>query len=218
MRQADSLSGSFLGALEPSLTDEIRRGGDLHHYSSGDSIVSEADGRWTGIVLSGLARVFLRTEAGRQVTLRQPRRGATIGIAALLGDTVVSAQAVTDCTILQLDTDQLVRLAATHPDLALAVAREVTAVLAETYHEAVVREQRSVRQRIAHHLLAFGRESGREDPLVVPVSHEELADSIGSAREVVTRHLDRLRAEGLVTLDRGRITVLDPAALDTAAA
>jgi CRP-like cAMP-binding protein len=217
MRQAGSLGGSFLDTLEPSLADAIRQGAVVHHQRSGDIIVSEGDGRWTGIVLSGLARVYLRTEAGRQVTIRHPRRGDTIGIAALLGASTVSAQAVTDCAVMQLDPDQVMRLARTHPALALAIAREVSAVLFDTQREIVIREQGSVRQRIARQLLTVAREFDSDEAIVVSMSHEDLADSLGSVREVVTRHLDRLQAEGIVILDRAQITLLDPAGLQEAA-
>jgi CRP/FNR family transcriptional regulator, cyclic AMP receptor protein len=218
MKQAGSLGGNFLDTLEPSLTDAIRQRADVHHYRSGDVIVSESEGRWTGIVLSGMARVFLRTESGRQVTIRHARHGATIGIGALLGEGSVSAQAVTGCAVMHLDPEHVLRLARANTALALAIASEVSAVLLDTHREIVIREQGSVRQRIARQLLTFGGEFGPEGRLVVPMSHENLADSIGSAREVVTRHLARFQAEGLVALDRGQITLVDPVGLDDAAA
>jgi hypothetical protein len=49
MKQADSLGGSFLSTMEPSLTDSIRQRAVVHHHPSGDTIVSETEGRWTGI-------------------------------------------------------------------------------------------------------------------------------------------------------------------------
>jgi CRP-like cAMP-binding protein len=216
MSQAGSLRGSFLANLQPALVHSIRQRAVVHHHPRGDTIVSEAEGRWTGIVLSGVARVYLRTEAGRQITIRHPRRGDTIGIAALLGESTVSAQAVTDCAVMQLDADQVLSLARTHPALALAIAREVSAVLFDTQREIVIREQGSVRQRIARQLLTFAGEFDPDEALVVSISHEDLADSVGSAREVVTRHLDRFQAEGIVTLDRAQITLLDPAGLHEA--
>ena len=217
MKQAGTLGGSLLATLEPSLADAILQRAVVYHHRGGDTIVSEAEGRWTGVVQSGMARVYLLTEAGRQVTIRHARRGDTIGIAALLGESTVSAQAVTDCAVMQLDHEQVVRLARTHPSLALAIAREVSAVLFDTQRELVTREQGSVRQRIARQLLTFAGEFDAEERLVVPMSHEALADSVGSAREVVTRHLDRFQAEGILTLDRAQITLLDPAGLHEAA-
>ena len=217
IRQPGSPRGSFLDTLEPSLADSIRQRALVYHHPSGDTIMSEAEGPWTGIVQSGIARVYLLTEAGRQVTIRYVRRGDTIGIAGLLGESTVSAQAVTDCAVMQLDPEQVVRLARTYPALALAIAREVSAVLFDTQREIVIREEGSVRQRIARQLLTYAGQVDPEKPLVVPMSHEELADSVGSAREVVTRHLDRFQAEGMVALDRGEITLVDPVGLHYAA-
>ena len=206
-----------LNALDPSLSAAVRQGAVVHHHLRGDTIVSETDGRWTGIVQSGVARVYLHTEAGRQVTLRHARRDDTIGIAGLLGESTVSVQAVTDCTVMRLDSEHVLRLARRHPTLALAIAREVSSVLFDTQREILFREQGSVRQRIARHLLTVAGEFDPEEPVVVPMSHEDLADSVGSAREVVTRHLDRFQAEGIVTLNRAQIVFLDPSGLHEAA-
>ena len=167
MSQAGSLRGSFLAQLQPALVESIRQRAVVHHHPRGDTIVSEADGRWTGIVLSGVARVYLRTEAGRQITIRHPRRGETIGIAALLGESTVSAQAVTACAVMQLDPEHVMQLARTHPALALAIAREAGAVLFDTQREIVVREQGSVRQRIARQLLTVAGEFDPDEALVV---------------------------------------------------
>lgn len=49
--------------------------------------------------------------------------------------------------------------------------------------------------------------------LVVRASHRELADAIGSVREVVTRALDRLQGEGLVERREGRLVLLRPSGL-----
>src|SRR4051812_1660436 len=94
MTPGDGLRPGFLANLDPSLTELIRQRAVVHHYPSGGMIV-EANGRWTGIMLSGMARVFLRTPGGRQVTLRYARQGGSIGIASLLGGDTVSAPAGT---------------------------------------------------------------------------------------------------------------------------
>jgi CRP/FNR family transcriptional regulator len=86
--------------------------------------------------------------------------------------------------------------------LGLAIAKEISIRLMETYREIVMREQGTVRQRLARQLLHFAGETDHpERPLVIPMSHEEIADALGSAREVVSRHLARFQAEDMLTLE-----------------
>lgn len=65
-------------------------------------------------------------------------------------------------------------------------------------------------QRLAAALLGHGA--------VRRVTHQALADELGTVREMVTRLLHRFEADGWVELGRERITVLDPAALQRIAA
>jgi CRP/FNR family transcriptional regulator, cyclic AMP receptor protein len=79
----------------------------------------------------------------------------------------------------------------------------------------------TVRQRVARHLLDLASErvrgpaaeqrSGSE--LVVKVSQRELAEAVGTAREVVVRVLRELRQEGVVRTGRDQIVIADPARL-----
>jgi CRP-like cAMP-binding protein len=213
----DNIAGSFLGGVEQSTLDAVTRRAVVHHHRSGDIVVSEADRHWTGIVLSGMARVYLTTPAGRQVTLRHARAGSSIGIGALMVDSSVSAQAVTDCRVLRLDSDHVRELARQDSRLAMAIAHELSLRLFETYRELVIRDQGSVRQRLARQLLHFAGVVDPEEPLGLAMNHEQLADAVGSAREVVSRHLQRFQTEGMLGLQRGHITILDPDRLDLTA-
>ena len=65
----------------------------------------------------------------------------------------------------------------------------------------------SIDYRLAKVLIDM-HESGRSQ-----VTHKDLAVELGTAREVVSRHLKQMERRGLISLARGRITVLDPSAL-----
>jgi len=60
-------------------------------------------------------------------------------------------------------------------------------------------------QRLAAALLGRGRE--------LHVTHQELAESIGTVREIVSRLLKRFEQRGWITLGRERVTILSPSAL-----
>lgn len=217
MASRDGLAQSFLNTVEPAVVDAIRQRAVVHHFRSGDLVVSETEHNWTAIVMSGMARVFLTSPGGRQVTLRHARAGSSIGIGAVLSDNSVSAQAVTDCVVLRLDTNHLRERARQHAGLAFAIAEEVSQRLFETYREVAIREQGSLRQRLARQLLHFAGVVEPDEPLRLAMNHEQLADAVGSAREVVSRHLQRLQSDGMVELQRGHITIIDPERLDLAA-
>lgn len=212
-----ALEGSFLASVDPRVVDAVTRRAVVQHVDAGEIFVSETDPQWAGIVLSGMARVFLRTPSGRQVTLRSATAGGSIGIAAVFASGSISVQAITDCDLLRLDTHKLVTLAHAHPDLAMAIARELSVRLIETYGEIVIRAHGSVHQRLARQLLHLSSIRGPHLPLTVTMSHSEIADAVGSAREVVTRHLHRFQTDGMLRLGRGQVTIVDPIRLHEAA-
>jgi hypothetical protein len=49
--------------------------------------------------------------------------------------------------------------------------------------------------------------------MVVPVSQRELADAVGTVREVVVRVLRELRCDGVLRTERDQIVILDPTRL-----
>jgi CRP/FNR family transcriptional regulator len=65
-----------------------------------------------------------------------------------------------------------------------------------------------VEQRLASFLTRRCNEHG-----VVTASHAKIAANLGTAREVVTRHLRQLESRGLLKTSRGEIHVFDPVAL-----
>ena len=68
----------------------------------------------------------------------------------------------------------------------------------------------NVASRIAAALLEHRGLDGRDE---LKVTHEEIARDAGTAREVVTRILKQFQADGLVSLARGKVTVLDASKL-----
>jgi CRP/FNR family cyclic AMP-dependent transcriptional regulator len=80
---------------------------------------------------------------------------------------------------------------------------------------------KAVPQRIASALLALGRaDQGRRrwpfGPAVceVRLTHEQLAELVGTSRETITKVLGELRGQGLIELRRGKVALLDLTALE----
>jgi CRP-like cAMP-binding protein len=66
----------------------------------------------------------------------------------------------------------------------------------------------SVRQRLARTLVEFGQQAGA-DEFTLPVTHQELALRLGTAREVVSRNLSRFQAEKLIRIEKRTVALLD---------
>lgn len=192
----------------------------LRRFASGDAI--RGAGEPSGVVyliVEGLARVFVSSTTGREVTVRYAARGELVGLPALAAgrhnpDVAVKAMIDTDCV--SLSASSLSRLAATEVGVAWPVARYV----AETLHLSEQLWSNNVFQpvppRVAFHLLELcTREAGG---LVVHATQDELARAVGSVREVVARTLGDFASRALIEREHRVIRLLDPAGLHRIAA
>jgi CRP-like cAMP-binding protein len=84
---------------------------------------------------------------------------------------------------------------------------ETEQVLAETTFK-------TVRGRVAASLVRLRRKAPENERAVVRVTHQEIANLVGSTRETTTAVLHDLRDEGVVRTANRRVAVLDPAALE----
>ena len=71
---------------------------------------------------------------------------------------------------------------------------------------------KSLDKRVASFLL---EETSIEETNELKITHETIANHLGSHREVITRMLRYFQGEGLVKLSRGKITILDSKRLET---
>lgn len=205
-----AIAASFLASLSPPARDKLIDSGRVMRLPPGHLLV---DGYrdFGGVVVSGLLRVFAEEDAtGPSITYRNAATGEAVGLGALLGvrgETWV--QTVTASTVLSLDLVVVADLRSRDPVLALALAHEAIRRLQDISRELKVWVRGSVRQRTIRRLLDLAAEEASEEPISIAISHERLAESIGSRREVVTRALGQLEKRGLVRLGHGRIYILD---------
>jgi CRP/FNR family transcriptional regulator len=120
-------------------------------------------------------------------------------------------QAVTSGSAFFFDVDRVKRAARNDASLAWALAEESVHRLYDVLEELAGNTFASVRQRVARHLLDLATsrpEASRT--LTASLNQQDLANSVGSVREVVARVLAELRAEHLVRTSPGRVEILDP--------
>ena len=168
------------------------------------------------LVVSGLVRVFVSASDGRTMTIRYCRRGALIGVATVFGPPqprpfAVQALTVSDLLRLRLDSvrDVVDRDARATKAMLRETSERVMAFTAELSGSTFA----TVRERLARHLLDLASEQQRGEKLIARVTQQELADAVGTVREVVVRELRGLRAAGVVETRRDGIAIIDPEGL-----
>jgi CRP/FNR family cyclic AMP-dependent transcriptional regulator len=209
---------SFLSTLPAELACRVVEGGHRLEIPSGSVIARQTGDVGVGLVLEGLIRVFLESSGGRQVTVRYARPGEALGLVHLVGPTtLVRAQAVTSVSLWVMGAARLRELAAESAPLAMAIAQECACRAADVIEELSLLTFGSVRQRVARHLLDLAATQQHDGALIAAVTQQQLADAVGSVREVVARVLKQLHDAGLTAGCDGGVSILDAAALDVEA-
>jgi CRP-like cAMP-binding protein len=203
--------------LRGALWRELLSRATLVDVPARSSILAGGGATHVVAVVSGLARVFLRTGPGREATVGYARAGQVIGLAQVLGTDDFGAEAVTATRVATLSLEAMRALLAQHPEVAWRMVEWTADCLVGAMRSIVDGVHEPVTTRVARHLvgLSMSAPGGRA---VAPVTHQYLAAAVGTVREVVTRSLRELRRLGLVATGPGHIVLLDPQALERLAA
>ncbi len=205
------LPEEILGALIADSTPVRVPGGTVTHHE-GDVH------RHLDLVVAGLLRISVSAPDGRTLTVRYCRRGALVGVVSLFRDPFVmpaTVRAAGDAEVLRLSVPVASRLAATDVRVTRVMALELAERVDGFVREIPGSAFATVRHRLTRHLLDLSTADGADGTgaPVVRASQSELADAVGTVREVVVRELRALRSDGLVATGRDHITLLDPARL-----
>ena len=159
-------------------------------------------------VLSGGIRVVKFAANGRELPLYKvmPGESCIITSSCLLGRQDYNARGVAALeTTLALLPRQLFEEMLGEPDFRGFVFHQFAERIAELMHLVEEVAFRKLDQRLANLLLGKGRQ--------LQVTHQQLADELGSVREMVSRLLKGFAEQGLVRLGREQVEILDPAGL-----
>ena len=207
-----STSIDFLSLLSDANCRRLLQGSTRCVHPAGTIALRPLGPARSYVVESGLARAFWSLPDGRQTTVAIVRPKELVGATASLGYSPwIFMQIITESSLVTLDTGVLRKLAATELDVSAAISLHLAMGIRDAYRLIAVRSLGNIRERVAYDLLDRAAQSqlvvGR---LEVMATQADLADSIGSSREVMSRALRDLRAEGIVETAPGLIRVLDP--------
>lgn len=164
------------------------------------------------ILKRGRVNLYRINADGKKLVTASVGSGTVFGEMTLVGQGMhdTFAEAAEECTLCVMSRSDVEHLLLSKPRVALRFMELMAGRLREMETRMETVAFKSVPTRIATFLLQLADEESQQ---IAGVSHQDLADMVGTYRETVTRILNEFRAEGYIELGRLNITILKPESL-----
>lgn len=200
--------------LDPEEMQEIERMTAMTTCRRGKVFYTPGEtGEVLFVLKRGRVNLFRISADGKKLVLTGVGPGTVFGEMSLVGQGMhgTFAEAAEDCTLCVMSRADVEHLLVAKPQVALRFLELLAGRVSDLETRLETVAFKSVPARLASEILRLAEASG--NGRVEGVSHQELADTVGSYRETVTRILNELRRDGLIELDRLSIAIKDPEGL-----
>ena len=172
------------------------------------------------LLCEGQAKLFTTSRDGRTIIVRIAKPGEVLGLHAVVADTPyeLTVETMQPCQLNYVGREDFLRFLAQHGDAALHAAQHI----GRDYHDAcdVVRSiglSHSVSGRVAKFLLESATDGQVRDGVVratLALTHEDIAQLMGTSRETVTRALSELRRKEIAELKGSTLIIHNKSELE----
>jgi CRP/FNR family transcriptional regulator len=196
--------------IDPSLIRRLQAANETHKLPKGTVLLNfHAYIRSIPIVLHGHVKVVGEDDDGNEILLYyiKPGESCVMSILGAMNDSPSKIKAIT------VDETEILFI---RPEKAVALIKEDPAWaefifdLYETRFEELLQAVSNVNfKRMDHRIMDLLREKAKMfGPNDLMITHQEIADEIGSTREAISRVLKKLENESVIKLFRGKIRLL----------
>jgi CRP/FNR family transcriptional regulator len=202
--------------LQVSALKDLERVRSVASYPKGAILFLEGQpARGVFILCSGRAKLSMSSSDGKTIILRIAEPGEVLGLSAAISGKAyeVTVETLEPCQGNFIAREDLLRFVRTHGDASIHMAQE----LSNNYHCAYCDIRalglgHSATERLAQLLLDWSKKSEgvRGDVrITVALTHEEIAQLIGSSRETVTRCFAELKRLNLIAVKGASVVIRD---------
>jgi CRP-like cAMP-binding protein len=177
----------------------------------------EETGEVLFILKRGRVQLYRISPEGKKLVIASLGAGTLFGEMALLGQQMHNtfAEAAEDCLICVMSRTDLERLILSKPQIALRVLEITGKRLRDAEERLETMAFKGIPARLASLLLRISAE--RDSLEITGLTHQDLAETVGTYRETATQVLNDLKNQGLIDIGRKRITIVDPEGLQAVA-
>ncbi len=214
------ISTGFWGSLTHSEQEALSTRGRQAVFDRGSPLCVEGDlSTHVYVMLAGWAKVVSVTAEGHEMVLALRGPGDLVGELAgeLDGYRTATVRAIVRVRALSIVAERFLVFIDAHQSASRAYRHVIAERVRETGDNLRGRMETSGAQRLARLMLELAQRCGEPTKqgvtLAVPLSQTDLASWVGVSRATVTRALRDWRDRKLVSTSRGRMTIIDSAAL-----
>lgn len=191
----------LLAAMPEELCGPLLGAARAAHHARGDTIFRQGDtARVLHVVAGGWVKLYRIAQNGAEAVVGIFTNGQSFGEPlALRGDPYpVFAEAVTDCTLIQIPSDALLDLIRVRPEAAISILSATYMHLHALVAQIEQLKAQSGTQRVAEFLLELCPEGTEAATVTLPYDKTLIAGRLGMKPESLSRAFARLRTHGVV--------------------
>jgi CRP/FNR family cyclic AMP-dependent transcriptional regulator len=196
--------------LPPALLAALAAHGNSRAFRAHTILLNEGDaGGSLYIVVSGRLRVFASSREGRDIVLSEHGAGEYVGELSLDGSprsaSVKTLEPTTCCVVAAA---QLPAFLAEHPEFALHLTQKLTRMVRRLTEQVKSLALQDVYGRLVRLLMELSDPVGDERVMREKLTQQDIADRVGSSREMVNRVMKELTTGSYVAVRDGRHVIL----------
>lgn len=183
--------------------------------------LEKQDPRGVFVLCAGRVKLSISSSAGKTLILRIAKPGETLGLMAAISGSPyeVTAETLHPCQVAFVRRDDFLHFVAKHPEVYQAAVGQLSTLYSGACEQLrTVGLSASAPEKVARLLLDWSseaRDTKQGTPIKLPLTHEEIAEFIGTTRETVTRTLSEFKSRHLVALEGSTLMISNRPALET---
>jgi CRP/FNR family cyclic AMP-dependent transcriptional regulator len=183
--------------------------------------LEKQESRGVFVLCAGEVKLSISSSAGKTLILRVAKAGEILGLMATMDAMPyeVTAETLHPCRVAYIHRDDFVHFVAKHPEVYQNAVKQLSTLYSGACDQLrTVGLSASAPEKLARLLLSWSGDAKTTKAgtsIKLPLTHEEIAEFIGTTRETVTRTLSEFKNQHLVALEGSSLMISNRQALET---
>jgi len=215
-------ANGFFCQLSPAAMTDFNKIKSPAAYPAGAVLFLEKqDPRGVFVLCAGQVKLSISSSGGKTLILRIAKPGEILGLMATMSGIPyeVTAETLHPCQIAYVRRDDFLSFMGKHPEVYQGAVRQLSSLYSGACEQLrTVGLSASAPEKLARVLLEWSadpKDAQRSAQIKLPLTHEEIAEFIGTTRETVTRTLSEFKNRQLVSLQGSTLMISNRPAIET---